>query len=124
MTWLCWVPLSRAAALAQNGISFIAYWEGEVFGFAAIRILALVLLSPVLVAFAPPVSVWKALSVGALTGLATSVLDRFCFNWVNIRLSYFAAIFGIPILSGGVLMLLFRYIGNRWPRGTRAAPDT
>jgi hypothetical protein len=37
--WALWVPLSRSAVAARNGTAFIPYWEGQVFAFAAIRII-------------------------------------------------------------------------------------
>jgi hypothetical protein len=58
----------------------------------------------------------ETFSVGALTGLATSVLDRFWWDRVNNRLGFLVALFGIPMLSGGIVILLFRYIDTRRAR--------
>jgi hypothetical protein len=102
MTWFCWVPLSRAAVTARNGAVFIPYWQGEVFAFAAIRIFVVVLLSSL--CFVLPVRRWEAFLLGAATGFSASVLDRLWWDWVNHHLGYLVALFGIPLISGGLLV--------------------
>jgi hypothetical protein len=111
MTWFCWVPLNSAVVTARNGAVFIPYWQGQVFAFAAIRIFGLVLL--LLFCLALPVRRWEAFLLGAATGLFTSVLDRFWWDWVNDHLGFFVALFGMPLVSGGLAVSLFRLIESR-----------
>jgi hypothetical protein len=108
-TWTVWVPLNHSVVIAQQGTTFVPYWEGQVFAFAAIRILAAELLSVICFVFPPSARGRQMFSVGALMGIATSVLDRFGFNWVNARAGFLGALFGIPMLSGGILVAHFVY---------------
>jgi len=115
ITWILWVPLSRSAINAHN----VHYREGQVFAFAAIQLLSVVLLSLSWIAFAPPALRWQTSTIGAVTGVLTSFLDRFCWDWVNNHVGYLIiALFGIPLVSGGVPILLFRDIDRR------LSPDT
>jgi hypothetical protein len=109
ITWTLWVPLSRSTINAQN----VHYWEGQVFAFAAIRLLSVVLLSLSWIAFAPPALRWQTFTIGAVTGVVTSFVDRFCWDWVNNHAGYLVALFGIPLVSSSVLILLFRDIDRR-----------
>ena len=53
--------------------------------------------------------------LGTVAALATSVLDRFLWDWFN-HFGYVVALFGIPILSGGTVILILRYIKNHRQR--------
>ena len=118
ITWAYWVPLDRPRIATQSGgTSFIPYWEGEVIGFVAIRILSALVLSLVCCVFPPPGRWLRIFSIGAVTGLVASVIDRFCWNWIQNHVGYLVALFGIPMLSGGILVLLFRFIEGQQAGG-------
>jgi hypothetical protein len=99
ITWSIWVPLEVMANKAKTGVSFTPYWLLEVFRFAASRILGIVPLSYLCLDLAPPVRRWKAVLLGALTALATSLIDRFWWDQVQ-HVSHFVALFGIPMAQG------------------------
>jgi hypothetical protein len=107
MTWYLWVPLSRAEVVNKSGSVFVRYWEGEVVGFAAIRLVVAGPLSLFCFAFVPRLRWEPALTglTGALTGLIISVLDRYLFNWANYHIGYLEALFLTPLGAGLLVML-------------------
>ena len=75
------------------------YWEGQVVGFASVRVLG------------RNVRVWM---FQAILGIVTSIVDHFCWDWLN-RFGFPLALFAIPLVSEACVILLFRWIDARWP---------
>lgn len=115
MTWALWVPLSRSAVAARNGTVFIPYWEGQVFAFAAIRIIGAMFVFLFCFFLRPP-NRWRTFLVGVLFGCLTSIVDRFCWDWAN-QLGFPLALLAIPIVSLTAVILIFRWIETRWASG-------
>ena len=88
----------------KSGSVFVPYWEGEVLGFAAIRLVVAGPLSLFCFVFVPRRR-WEPALTGALTGLTISVLDRYLFNWTNYHVGYLEALSLIP-LSACLLVML------------------
>jgi hypothetical protein len=82
VTWALWVPLDRAALTAKEGTLSIPYWEGQVFAFAAMRVLGAGLVC-LFFFLLRPLGAWRTFLTGALFGLVTSIADRCCWDWVN-----------------------------------------
>jgi hypothetical protein len=99
----------------------VAYSEGRLFAFTQFRICAAVLLTLVFFGFLPRPRRAEALLIGAAAGLATSVLDRFSWDWFNGHGGFFVALFGIPALSGSVVVLLFLRIQRQWLRDVESS---
>lgn len=112
MTWALWVPLSRSMVAARNGTVFIPYWEGQVFAFAAVRIIAAMFVF-LFCFFLPSPNRWRTFLIGVLFGCVTSIVDRFCWDWAN-HLGFPLALLAIPIVSLTALLLIFWWIETRW----------
>ncbi len=104
MAWFCWMPLVRADVAAKHGAAFVPYWEGQAIGFAATRLLAAAFLSSICFVMVPKRR-WEPYFAGALIGLATSVLDQYSFNWINVHAGFLVALFAIPLIAGIVVIL-------------------
>lgn len=114
-----WASLRRPDIVSKAGSSYVAWWEGQVMGFALIRLFVAVLLSLPCFMVTPRRRFEPALT-GVLTGLGVSVLDRYLFDWVNEHAGFAAALCVIPLLVGGLVILSF---GVAFRPGTPAAND-
>ena len=113
LTWADWVPLDRGRIGIQNGVSYVPFWEGEVIGFVVIRIAAVVLLS-LFCCVLPSPAHWRNMLVsGSVSGLLTSLFDRLEWNWVQNHLGFLVALFGIPLVTSGAVMIFVRSVKRR-----------
>jgi hypothetical protein len=108
VTWLLWEPFNRAAIAAKNGVSFVPFWQGEILAFTAIRTFGALALFLVFLFFIPPMRRYEAMLLGVFWGITTLLSDLFLFSWINIRLGYFVALFGIPFVCGSMCLLIGR----------------
>lgn len=121
LTWFCWVPLNLMGAFGSHLPAQDApFVEGQLIAFGGFRIGSVLLLALICFAFLPRACWREVMLVAALAGAVASALDRFCWNWFNSSGGFPVALFGIPIVASGILILLDRYIRSRWPREARA----
>jgi hypothetical protein len=112
LTWVCWAPLASRWTHAQD----LPFLEGQLIAFAGFRIGAVFSLALLCFAFLPRTRWRQTIVVAAIAGAVASTLDRFCWGWFNSHGGFLAALFGIPVLASGSLILIDRLIRARQPR--------
>lgn len=111
LTWACWVPLAGRWTPAQDQ----PYLQGQLFAFTGFRIGAVFPLALFCFAFLPRALWRETIIVAAIAGAVVSAIDRFYWGWFNSHGGFFAALFGIPALASGTLILINRFVRARLP---------